>query len=417
MKKIQLVIILIFIVLITDVIKPQWVQINFSGKYSPSNIISFNNNLYVTAYAHLVVDTGGVFRSTDLGTTWSRLENEIFDSYCTGIFTFTYGGTEYMYVTTDSGLYCSTNNGESWTEKNHNIVGETISSIKQVDGILYTSKYLHTYRSSDFGETWQEIFFNSTNRGMGALIKKDNYLIASVIDGVTDHEFRSLDNGLTWSSYGSGLYQSNISTIAGNNIYMGSTTILYKSTDDGLTWTGVQGLPSGYYYMNLKAYGDYLFCAHMTGIYFQHKDSTNWINANLNIIPSFISCGEIDDNYIYAGSMDSLIYRRRISEIFTDVEEQPTQPEEFKLEQNYPNPFNPSTRIHYQVSSISQVTLKVFDVLGNEIATLVNEEKPAGSYEVEFQSTVINRQLASGIYFYQLKADEFIQTKKMLMIK
>ncbi|RPI65284.1 MAG: T9SS C-terminal target domain-containing protein [Ignavibacteriales bacterium] len=198
---------------------------------------------------------------------------------------------------------------------------------------------------------------------------------------------------------------------------MGSTTILYKSTDDGLTWTGVQGLPSGYYYMNLKAYGDYLFCAHMTGIYFQHKDSTNWINANLNIIPSFISCGEIDDNYIYAGSMDSLIYRRRISEIFTDVEEQPTQPEEFKLEQNYPNPFNPSTRIHYQVSSISQVTLKVFDVLGNEIATLVNEEKPAGSYEVEFQSTVINRQLASGIYFYQLKADEFIQTKKMLMIK
>jgi photosystem II stability/assembly factor-like uncharacterized protein len=101
----------------------------------------------------------------------------------------------------------------------------------------------------------------------------------------------------------------------------------------------------------------------------------------------------------------------------TDVEEQPAQPKEFKLEQNYPNPFNPSTRIQYQVSSIAHVTLKVYDILGNEIATLVNEEKSPGIYEVEFQSTIGSRQLASGIYYYQLQAGSFIQTKKMILVK
>ncbi|MGB5531376.1 MAG: T9SS type A sorting domain-containing protein, partial [Ignavibacteriaceae bacterium] len=85
----------------------------------------------------------------------------------------------------------------------------------------------------------------------------------------------------------------------------------------------------------------------------------------------------------------------------------------FKLEQNYPNPFNPKTNIQYAISNRQFVTLKVYDVLGNEIASLVNEEKPAGEYEVEFDATG----LPSGIYFYQLKAGNFVETKKMLLIK
>jgi len=105
----------------------------------------------------------------------------------------------------------------------------------------------------------------------------------------------------------------------------------------------------------------------------------------------------------------------------SDVEQGPTIPEEFRLYQNYPNPFNPSTRIKYQVSSSSQVVLKVYDVLGNEVATLVNEEKPAGEYEVEFSATggpaSGTRDLVSGIYFYQLRAGAFVQTKKMILIK
>jgi hypothetical protein len=103
--------------------------------------------------------------------------------------------------------------------------------------------------------------------------------------------------------------------------------------------------------------------------------------------------------------------------LLTDVEDQPTQPTEFKLEQNYPNPFNPSTIIQYAIGSRQFVQLKVYDVLGNEIATLVNEEKAPGTYELEFKSTVGSRQLASGVFYYQLKAGDFVQSKKMLLIK
>jgi len=97
----------------------------------------------------------------------------------------------------------------------------------------------------------------------------------------------------------------------------------------------------------------------------------------------------------------------------TTVDESQTMPGSFALTQNFPNPFNPSTSIKYQVSNISQVTLKVFDVLGNIVATLVNEEKPTGTYEVNFNAS----QLSSGIYFYKLQAGSFVQTKKMILIK
>jgi hypothetical protein len=89
----------------------------------------------------------------------------------------------------------------------------------------------------------------------------------------------------------------------------------------------------------------------------------------------------------------------------------------YKLEQNYPNPFNPSTKIQYAIGSRQFVTIKVYDVLGNKIATLVNEEKPAGEYEVEFNPASSIEHPASGIYFYQLRAGEFIQTKKMIYLR
>jgi len=85
----------------------------------------------------------------------------------------------------------------------------------------------------------------------------------------------------------------------------------------------------------------------------------------------------------------------------------------YSINQNYPNPFNPGTTIRYHIPELRFITLKVYDVLGNEVATLVNEEKPAGSYEVEFDAV----NLPSGIYFYQLRASNFIETKKMVLLK
>jgi hypothetical protein len=97
----------------------------------------------------------------------------------------------------------------------------------------------------------------------------------------------------------------------------------------------------------------------------------------------------------------------------SDVLNNENLPEEFELYQNYPNPFNPTASIKYQVSSISNVSLKVYDVLGKEVATLVNEEKEGGVYTATFDATG----LASGMYLYRLQAGSFIETKKMILLK
>jgi len=95
------------------------------------------------------------------------------------------------------------------------------------------------------------------------------------------------------------------------------------------------------------------------------------------------------------------------------VEVNISSPTKFALFQNYPNPFNPSTKIKYQIPEQDFVTIKIFDVLGKEIATLINEEIPAGNYEINFDGN----SLTSGIYFYELKAGKFFETKKMILMK
>ena len=128
------------------------------------------------------------------------------------------------------------------------------------------------------------------------------------------------------------------------------------------------------------------------------------VTRDIQIIPKYFY--EPSDGYFTAaiGSLNS--FRDENTEI-----------KSYLLYNNYPNPFNPTTFIKYDIVKNGNVSLKVYDVLGNEVATLVNEEKQPGSYEVEFQSTVGNQQLASGIYFYQLRAGEFVQTKKMVLLR
>lgn len=100
-----------------------------------------------------------------------------------------------------------------------------------------------------------------------------------------------------------------------------------------------------------------------------------------------------------------------------DVEATVDAPKDFVLSQNYPNPFNPSTVIKFGIPERTNVVIKIYDILGSESTTLLNQEMDAGWYEIEFQAALGNKPLASGIYFYQLKAGNFIQTKKMILSK
>jgi len=102
-----------------------------------------------------------------------------------------------------------------------------------------------------------------------------------------------------------------------------------------------------------------------------------------------------------------------ITATISGVEDELNSPEKFQLSQNYPNPFNPTTRIEFRIADFGFVSLKVYDNLGREIETLINEEKSAGEYEVELNAA----NLPSGIYFYELKAGVYSETKKMILIK
>ena len=137
-----------------------------------------------------------------------------------------------------------------------------------------------------------------------------------------------------------------------------------------------------------------------------------------NVNGKALSVRPDNNGYVYsageaetpAGDVD--LFAVKLSKT-TSVETETVVPENFELFQNYPNPFNPSTRIQYQISSLAKVTLKVYDLLGNEVATLVDEYKSAGTYDVDFNGESLN----SGIYFYTLNAGNFTQTKKLVLLK
>ena len=160
-----------------------------------------------------------------------------------------------------------------------------------------------------------------------------------------------------------------------------------------------------------------------------HAQSSEWIWAksagglspdyahsiNVDGSGNIFVAGEFKNSTITFGSFtltNAGMFLAKLSSI-TGVEENNIIPNEFYLSQNYPNPFNPTTKINFSVPKSGFVTIKVFDVLGREVATLVNENKPVGNYSIHFNAN----KLTSGIYFYGMESGSFLQTKKLVLMK
>ncbi|MCW8812684.1 MAG: T9SS type A sorting domain-containing protein, partial [Chlorobium sp.] len=126
----------------------------------------------------------------------------------------------------------------------------------------------------------------------------------------------------------------------------------------------------------------------------------------LSVVIAFVAGTSLED--LLANAQAAIEYG-----LNTPVEQTSITELDFALHQNYPNPFNPSTTFRYSIPTQSKVVIKVFDILGNEIATLIDEEKSVGTYELTWNAA----NLPSGVYFYQLRAGEFISTKKMILLK
>jgi ligand-binding sensor domain-containing protein len=150
------------------------------------------------------------------------------------------------------------------------------------------------------------------------------------------------------------------------------------------------------------------------GIGLAKFDGTNEWQIYSNNYTTYIYCITMDNsNHLWIGTLYGL--SEMIDPSITEIQTKNNfnKPDKYSLSQNYPNPFNPTTNIQFSIPHSGFVTLKVYDVLGNEIRTLVNEEKTAGTYNIEFDGS----NLASGIYFYVLRAGDFVQSRKMLIVK
>lgn len=203
---------------------------------------------------------------------------------------------------------------------------------------------------------------------------------------------------------------------------------LFFTSDSGSSWTNVSGNleqnpdgsgdgPSTRWAAILPVAGQtYFFVGTSTGLYSTQTLSglsTVWAQEGAstigNVIVDMIDT-RISDGLVVAATHGNGVFSANLA--VTSVKPE-VLAREFSLSQNYPNPFNPTTAISYQVSAVSQVSLQVFDILGKKVTTLVNEKKSAGTYTVQFDASG----LASGVYLYRLTAGDFVQTRKMILLR
>ncbi|MFN3872462.1 MAG: T9SS type A sorting domain-containing protein [Ignavibacterium sp.] len=377
----------------------------------------------------------GALVSADSGFSWVERNNGLDNLPNPTIISSIVKGNKWFIGTESNGIYTSTNQGNEWISAG--LVGElpiTAFAIKGGTDIIVTRNVTDgVYRSTDDGNTWQQIMsgFTSPSGVLSVAIGGSGNIFVGNANG---YVLRSTNNGTNWT--GSEVASGNgvrFLRQVGLKWFAATTNGIYRSTDFGVSWspTGLQGSNVNFIAIKNSADTSTLFTStNDAGVFFSTDNGSNWFPSNAGLLTLNITGIRSTGTYLYAGTNGEGLWRIKINDLITDVEEEinSTIPSDFHLNQNYPNPFNPSTKISWQSPVGGWQTLKVYDVLGNEVATLVNEERPAGSYEIEFDAT----NLSSGIYFYRLsvvptarrdlvledgQANSFIETKKMILLK
>ena len=366
-------------------------------------LMTSDNNIYTAEW--------GINRSTDFGQSWQTINNGL--GYLS-VKTLAENSKGYLFASTSSntygGIFCSTNKGESWEQvlpSNTENISIATGPNDEIVAVGADGYYNFIKISTDDGITWNDISYG-TGGAYSAAINYAGDIFVTRNGGVD----RKLANDTVWTNcIGAGTGSPPVIFIANNGyIYTDYT----KSTDNGDTWT-TNNFPTFISSYAENSLGHLFIGTYNSGqgVYRSTDYAETWEQINTGLpIMDIRSVGVDDQDYLYAGSWGMSMFKTTTSTILS-VDDIISEPTNFSLAQNYPNPFNPSTRINYSLPQTSQVQIKVFDVLGNEIETLVNEEKPAGTYELTWSAA----NLPSGFYFYQLKAESFIETKKMLLLK
>jgi hypothetical protein len=204
-------------------------------------------------------------------------------------------------------------------------------------------------------------------------------------------------------------------TDANNGTAVGSIGSILRTTDGGQNWvTQTSGIIQWLIGVSFTDSNNGTAVGLEGVILRTTNGGQNWVSQTSGTTNGLVDvCFTDASNGTAVGAGGTILRTINGGVSFVEEEKIAVVPNDYNLAQNYPNPFNPSTTIRYSVPQSSQVIIKVFDILGNEIETLVNEQKSTGTYEI----TWFAGNLPSGVYFYRLQAGNFVETKKMILMK
>lgn len=379
----------------------QWIQTLYKGAYVENMAVS-NLNIFVATTG------GGIYRSTNNGIDWTQT------SLDSGFIKDIAANGNKIFVARGYEVYVSTNNGNNWSTALSNTFGQvTCFLINGSD--IFAGTTSRVYRSTNNGINWVQT--TQFGRNVLTLAISGSHIYAGTYQyGV----YVTTNNGINWSQ--TSLNNQDILSLAtiGSHIFAGtSLNGIYLSTNYGESWEPI-GFNNECSIYSLAIQNSHVFASvgsistMFGGVYLTTNNGVNWIVKNQGLDQTTNPMGPllIANNYIFVGKQN-IIWRRTYNEIINIKTISTEVPTEYNLSQNYPNPFNPSTTIEFSIKEKSNVTLKIFDVNGKKIETLVNNQLGIGSYKYDFNA----QNLASGIYFYQLETNKFLDTKRMVLVK
>jgi photosystem II stability/assembly factor-like uncharacterized protein len=394
----------------------QTTPITLTPNFNDIGFVDDNNGYAFTS-------TGGIIRTTDGGTTWANANTPFGTTaiYAAHVFsankTIAVGGSAKAFMTTDGGA--------TWTAVTTNIPGSffTVRFYDDNFGVIagYNSPNPVASKTTDGGVTWTALTFPTEFDGnslWGVGFRNSNTYWLSGINGAI---YYTTDGGTTWN---------NTKPATGNTLYS------FAVVGDDMWLSGTQGTI-------LKGYSSPFIPVNLVSFSANVVDdqvSLNWKTATetnnkgfevernsgigWNKISFISGKGTTSEGTSYSytdNPQTNGLVQYRLKQIDFDgtyeysnvVEVNIGAPAKFELAQNYPNPFNPVTTIKYSLATKANVELKIYNILGKEVARLVNENQDAGNYSVEFNAT----KLSSGVYFYEINAGSFNAKKKMILIK
>jgi hypothetical protein len=392
----------------------QWATPN----YHVNAIASDGGNLFAAT-------ASGIYRSTNNGVDWGK--RTIHGDYVLADFSaLTFRGSNYVFAGDVNGYcYVSSNSGGDFYNKGQIQEGATVSSYAFISTYVFASTKPYAsgvaggvYMSMDNGATWTAV-----NNGLPTLADTNTYVNCLAVVGTnlfagTGHGvYLSTNNGTNWSKINTGLTDINVTSLAVKNSEIFAGTYgggVFRSNNNGSSWTNANLLN---YVTSLFVVDNYLFAGTSgEGVYILKDIDNTWRNVGLQNVRITGFTGS--DGKLFAATQNHSVWTNGM-DIVTGIEELAAGiPEAFLLNQNFPNPFNPSTTITFELPEAGEVTIKVYNILGQELITLFSGIVQSGKYSVDWNGlNDAGSPLSSGTYLYKLTAGEFTQTRKMILLK